>query len=69
MPLLWQEFRRFGWTKLRVIANISTIETQEFWLDKLRKTPTLVLREYVRKWNENSRAGVGENIDLFQRFL
>lgn len=55
MPLLWQEFRKFGWTKLAVIANVATVETEKFWLDKLRKLPTLVLREYVRKFIENNK--------------
>lgn len=56
MPLLWQEFRKFGWTKLRVIADVAESTSEKFWLDKLRKLPKAALIEYVRQWrNTNNR--------------
>lgn len=50
MPLFWNELKKYGWSKLEVIARVATIETEIFWIDKLRKTPRQVLIEYVREW-------------------
>lgn len=47
-PLIWNHFRKFGWAKLRVVADILKVEDQEFWLDKLERLPKKALEEYVR---------------------
>lgn len=68
MPLLWQEFRRFGWTKLAVVANVAHGETEKFWLDKLRKMPKAALIEYVRQWrniNNKNSDEIGPKSNLF----
>ncbi|MBI2634745.1 hypothetical protein HYW82_03715 [Candidatus Peregrinibacteria bacterium] len=54
-PLIWSEFKKYGWGKLEIVARIATVESQDFWLDKLRKLPINVLREYVKKWIEHNK--------------
>lgn len=54
-PLLWAEFRRFGWSKLRVVAEVCDFENENFWVDKVRKCPKMVLEEYVRKYKAHQK--------------
>lgn len=47
-PLIWNHFRKFGWAKLLVIADLVNVDDQEFWLDKLQRLPRKALSEYIK---------------------
>lgn len=58
-PFLWREFRRAGWSKLRVVAGIATVATDEFWAEKVRLLPKPALEVYVKEWKKVNEFGVG----------
>lgn len=55
MPKLWNLLRKEGWSKLRVVANIATPETENFWVEKVKSLTRPTLQVFVmglKKQNE-----------------
>ena len=52
-PFLWREFRREGWSKVRVVASVATKETDEIWAEKVNLLSKPALEEFVKYWRKN----------------
>lgn len=48
-PLLKAQIETQGWSKLRVVANIATPETDQEWAEKVEALPKKALETYVSK--------------------
>ncbi len=48
-PLLKAQMEEQGWSKLRVVANVATKETEKFWAEKVRVMPKKALELYVQE--------------------
>ena len=44
-PYLYEEFKKFGWSKLRVVVGIARIDTDKFWAEKVRALSKKALEE------------------------
>lgn len=49
MPILKSLMLECGWTKLEVVANIATPETQKFWAEKVKTMTFAVLQKFVQE--------------------
>lgn len=47
-PYLWRQFRIDGWSKVRVVASIATVETDKLWAEKVNILSKPALEELVR---------------------
>lgn len=51
-PCLWRAFRSEGWSKLRVVANLATSETDAFWAEKACTLTKPALEVFVKWYRE-----------------
>lgn len=47
-PILQSQLQTFGWSKLRVVATVSTPETDKMWAEKVEMLPKNSLETYVK---------------------
>lgn len=52
-PFLWREFRREGWSKVRVVASVATKDTDKIWAEKVSLLSKPALEELVKYWRKN----------------
>ncbi len=50
MPMLWEEIRVHGWSKMRVIACAVTPETEKIWIENLNRCTKSGLEKLVKKF-------------------
>jgi hypothetical protein len=51
-PFLWKSFRSSGWSKIRIVANLATRETDKFWAEKVELLSKPALEVYVKWYRE-----------------
>jgi len=51
-PILRSLLEEHGWSKLRVVANIATKETDKMWAEKVKKLTKGTLEIYVQEWRK-----------------
>jgi len=51
-PILRSLLEEHGWSKLRVVANIATKETDKVWAEKVKKLTKGTLEIYVQEWRK-----------------
>jgi len=49
-----------GWGKLRIVASIATVETQEFWVEKVREMSKMTLQTFVNELKKQATARANE---------
>ncbi len=50
MPLLWEQIRMHGWSKLRVVASVVTPETEAIWIKNMNRCTKAGLEKIVKKF-------------------
>ena len=60
-PVLKSMIAECGWSKMRVIATVATVETQNFWAEKVKTLPKEALQTFVSEVRKQ-RAGEAEAI-------
>ncbi len=53
-PYLWREFKKEGWSKVRVVASVATIETDKLWAEKVSVLSKPALEVLVKDWREKN---------------
>lgn len=51
-PFLWLEFKKEGWSKVRVVASVATAETDKFWAEKVSMLSKPALEVLVQDWRK-----------------
>jgi hypothetical protein len=62
-PLLLALIVEQGWSKLSVISNVATVETQEFWKEKVESMSKSTLETFVQEM-KRQEAAVQKQLDL-----
>lgn len=52
-PYLWRQFRIDGWSKVRVVASVATVETDKLWAEKVSLLSKPALEELVKYWRKH----------------
>lgn len=47
-PFLWRSFKTEGWSKVRVVASVATVETDKLWAEKVEILSKPALEEVVK---------------------
>lgn len=58
-PTLRNLLEDHGWSKLRVVANVATKDTDKMWAEKVKKLTKSALEIYVQEWRKKQDASSG----------
>lgn len=58
-PTLRSLLEDYGWSKLRVVANVATKDTDKMWAEKVKKLTKSALEIYVQEWRKKQNTGSG----------
>lgn len=62
-PTLRSLLEDYGWSKLRVVANVATKDTDKMWAEKVKKLTKSALEIYVQEWRKKQNtSSIGHEI-------
>lgn len=64
-PCLWSEFKKEGWSKVRVVVSVATKETDKIWAEKVSLLSKPALEVFVKDWRRKNDMEENCNENLF----